>query len=87
MGGGGFLGWSKEDVNMTPGKVYKYQNLKNLSPTKFDFLSKFENTTNFFIKSANFLHFVCFTLYTKRKCSQLKMGAKRPESLVIDIYL
>ena len=49
---------------------------KNLPPQKFDFW-KFLKSTKFF-----------FTMYTKRTCSQWKwkMGAKRPNSLVCQIF-
>ena len=50
---------------------------------KIQFSLNFRNPRHCFIKSANFFCF-CFTMYTKRKSSQLKykMGVKRPENLV-----
>ena len=50
---------------------------------KIQFSLNFRNPRHCFLKSANFFCF-CFTMYTKRKSSQLKykMGMKRPENLV-----
>ena len=63
---------------MTPGKVYKYQNLKNLSPTKFDFLSKFENTTNSFYKIREFLAFCLLYIVHKKKMFTIENGSEAP---------
>ena len=70
----------------TPGKVYEWLNFQKFAPTKL-VSWKFWKSTNFFVKIRELFLF-CFTMYTKRTCSQLilKMGAKRPIRLVY-VYL
>ena len=65
----------------TPGKVYERSNFLKFAVTKLDFWKFWKSTKLFFYKICEI--FVCFTMYTKRTCSQLKykMGAKRPKSL------
>ena len=69
--------------HMTTGNVNGWSKFQKLASNKIRFSENLKNSWNFFIKSANFFCF-CLTIYTKRKCSQLKkkMDAKRPESLV-----
>ena len=69
--------------HVTPGKVYGWWKFQNLGSIRFWFSINFEITRIFF-QIRELYCFYCFTVYTKRKCSQLKlkMGAKRPEFLV-----
>ena len=55
-----------------PGKVSEYSKFQKLAFNKIQFPLKFENPRNAFNKSANFFVCFCFTMFTKRKCSQLK---------------
>ena len=71
----------------TPGKVYessKFVSIKIRSSLNF---LKFWKSAKFFVKIRELFLF-CFTMYTKRTCSQLieEMGAKRLEFLVY-LYL
>ena len=70
--------------HMTPGKVYGWSKFQKLASTKICFLIKFWKSTKFLQNPRTVFFFNCFTMYTKRKCSQLKkkMDAKRPGSLV-----
>ena len=67
------------------GRFTKHQNFK--TSTKFECHQFLKNPRFIFIESTNILFCFCFTMYTKRKCSQLKqkMGAKRPKSLAISL--
>jgi len=68
--------------HVTTGKVYEWSkfqifvSIKIRSSLNF---GKFWKSTKFFVKIRELFLF-CFTMYTKRTCSQLiwKMGAKRP---------
>jgi hypothetical protein len=71
----------------SPGKVYessKFQIFVSIKIRSSLNFWKFWKSTKFFVKIRELFLF-CFTLYTKRTCSQLiyKMGAKRPLRLVI----
>ena len=77
----------KSDIQGLPGRFMNHQNFKYLSPSKFDrhqIFKNFEKSAKFFVKIRE-LFFFCFSMYTKRTCSELiqKMGTKRPLRLVI----
>ena len=70
----------------TPGKVYEWSKFQIFVSIKiWSSLNfwKFWKSTKFFVKIRELFLF-CFTMYTKRECSQLikKMGAKRSLRLV-----
>ena len=74
----------------TPGKVYeksKFQIFVSIIIWSSLNFKKFWKSANFFVKIRELFLF-CFTMYTKRTCSQLikKMGAKRPLRLVLFKY-
>ena len=54
----------------------RFMDSKDLPPTKFD-LHKILKIHEIFLENPQTLFCFCFTMYTKRKCSQLeeKMGA------------
>ena len=78
--------------HVTPGKVYEWSkfqifvSIKIRSSLNF---WKFWKSTKFFVKIRELILF-CFTMYTKRTCSQLiwKMGAKHLIRLIyINMYI
>ena len=73
--------------HVTTGKVYewlKFQIFVSIKIRSSLNFWKFWKSAKFFVKIRELFLF-CFTMYTKRTCSQLiqKMGAKRPLRLVI----
>ena len=69
--------------HLTRGRFMDDRIFKNLPQIKIDFW-KFWKSTKFFDKIQEIFVWFCFTMHSKRQCSQFKkkMGAKRPKTLV-----